>query len=210
MTGPRQHDREAAVGRVQAFLADLDRLDVEDLIRTALPAAGPELEAARRDAERIAAEAGLADVLADARETVRAAIVRRYDRGMYRPTMVGLQWGISEGPTSDRVRTMQAAFDGVTAAVVEPLAPARVVEALASPFELIDRGGEVDGSLPLSEATARALQARAGADGTSRTILAIAVVTVAAALLVAGLLPLALAWIAGVGILLAIGRRARR
>jgi hypothetical protein len=209
VTHARRADREAAERRVQAFLDDLDRLDIDALVQTALPASGPDVTAARHEAERLAREAGLEDVLADARATVRTTLIRRYDAGMYRPTMVGLQWGISEGSVDDRVRTVEAALDAVTAAVIEPLAPAGLVEQLASPFELIDRGGELDASLPLSEATARALRPGVAADGASRIVLTVAVVVVAGLLLFVGVWPLALAWIVVVGLGVIIARRGR-
>ena len=151
-------DLAAADGRVAAFLDVLARLPDEAFVSTSLPAAGPTTDAAVAEATRMAAAHGLADVLASARSEARNAVLRRYDAGGYRPTMAGLNWGVSEGRAQDRVAGVVAMEDAITAAVVEPWAPEALLTTLASPFELIQRGGEVAPTFDLSEATARLLE----------------------------------------------------
>ena len=150
--------RAFAALRVESFLATLGRLGPDDLMRTALGHRDErEREAAREEAERLAREAGLDDLLAEARATVRERVLRAFDASLYRPTMVGLNWGLSEGTTDDRVATIRACEDAITAAVVEPFAQDATLASLDSPFELIERGRTVDTAFDLTRATADAL-----------------------------------------------------
>jgi hypothetical protein len=152
--------RTAAGARVNAFLDELSRLGADDLMRTALAASSetPARAAARGEASRLARTVGLEAILDDARASVREYVRRLYDSANYRATMVGLNWGVSEGTVADRVEVARAAEDAVTAAVIEPYGSDALLTELSSAFELVDRGGTVDGALDLTEATARALR----------------------------------------------------
>lgn len=130
--------RQAAIERLEAFAADLEHLGMEDFRQMALAiGATAQREALRREAERIAAAAGMDDVLARAQMNVGDYLLRAYGAGTYRPTWVELNWGISLGPTADRVAAAQAVQDAATAIVVEEIAPPEVTEPLRAPFDLI-------------------------------------------------------------------------
>jgi hypothetical protein len=193
-----------AEARVAAFEDMLARLPTQAFVATTLPPPGAELDAARGEATRLAADHGLADLLAAARADVRAAVLRRYDEGGYRPTMAGLNWGVSEGRAEDRVTAVVAAEDAVTAAVVEPWASPDLLATLASPFELIERGQDVGPSFDLSEATARRTAPLRGSAALGQVVIGLAIlVAVVAALAIgswaiAGLLVIAAVVAAGV------------
>lgn len=150
---------EAAEQRVAAFLDEVADLPIEAFAQTALSSAGTADAriSARTDADRIARSVGLDELTAEARESVRAHIVRMYDEGLYRPTMVGLNWGLSEGTVGDRIAAMVAAEDAVTAAALEPFLTDHAFELLSSPFELITRSQAIDASFDMTRATARAV-----------------------------------------------------
>lgn len=130
--------RQAAIERLEAFAADLERLGIEDFRQMALAiGAADQREAPRREAERIAAAAGIEDVLDRAQTNVRDYVLRAYGAGTYRPTWIELNWGISLGPVDDRVAAAKAVQDAATAVVVEEIAPPEVAEPLRAPFDLI-------------------------------------------------------------------------
>jgi len=145
-------DLAAADDRVAAFLDALARLPDAAFVSTSLPAPAPDpaIDAAVVEATRLAVDHGLSDLLDRAQNEARAAVLRRYDAGGYRPTMAGLNWGVSEGRAQDRVAGVVAVEDAITAAVVEPWASAALLTTLSSPFELIQRGGEVAPTFDLS------------------------------------------------------------
>jgi hypothetical protein len=182
-------NREAveAAERVQAFFERLDRVGGQAFQQTALPLGG---SAGRDDdlaaAGNLAAAAGLGGLLVEARRRAREQVFRVYDQGNYRPTMVGLNWGLSEGRTSDRVAAIEAVEDAVTAAVVEPYADDGLLGRLSSPFELIERGGSVETSFDLGRATASALAPARAGHWTGRAILAVAIVVFVVAAIVVG------------------------
>ncbi len=161
---------EAAERRLAAFLEDVAHLDGSAFAQTALSRAAlaDARAAARADADRIAREVGLDALATDARACVRAHIVRTYDDALYRPTMVGLNWGLSEGTVEDRIAAMMAAEDAVTAAVLEPYLSDHVLELLTSPFELITRSQAIDASFDMTRATARAVGSAGPARWTQR------------------------------------------
>ena len=142
-----------AQARVDAFERELARLGLEDF-RQVVVAATPsaDREAARRTATDIAERRGLVDVLSEARERSRRYVVRCFDEGLYQPTIVGLNWGLSDGPVEDRVAAAFAVEDAVTAAVVEPFAPESALMALTGPFELISRGHPADTTVSFVDA----------------------------------------------------------
>ena len=191
--------RADAALRVETFLATLARLGPDDLMRTALGRGDErEREAAREEAERLARDAGLDDLLAEARAAVRERVLRAFDEALFRPTMVGLNWGLSEGTTDDRVATIRACEDAVTAAVVEPFAPAATLARLDSPFELIERGRAVDTGFDLTRATAEAVD-RGRSAGRIGAGLVVAVAVVGVVAFIEGI------WQVGVAVVVALG-----
>jgi hypothetical protein len=151
--------RPAADARVAGFLAQLDELEPDIVSRLGMASTSdtPERDAARQEAFAVARARGLEATVHDARATVRETLRRHMDEGSYRPTMVGLNWGISAGTVEDRVAITQAAEDAVTAVVVEPFVSVDVLTALSSAFDLVDRGHAASPSVDLSRATAEAL-----------------------------------------------------
>jgi hypothetical protein len=174
---------EAAERRVAAFLEEVAHLSFDAFAQTGLSSVGTADARAsiRTDADRIAREVGLDELAAEARASVRAHIVRLYDDALYRPTMVGLNWGLSEGTVEDRIAAVNAAEDAVTAAVIEPYLTDEAFQRLTSRFELITRGQAIDASFDLTRATARAVSRRGPARWTRGWPIAIVVIAVLAA-----------------------------
>jgi hypothetical protein len=132
--------RRAAIERLEAFAAELERLGIEDFRQMALSrTAADSRDGARREAERIAAEAGLTDLVTQARKTVRDYLLRTYGAQTYRPTWIALNWGLSLGSADDRIAAIQAVEDAATAVAVEGIAPPDVTEPLRAAFDLIAR-----------------------------------------------------------------------
>lgn len=192
---------EAAGQRIDAFLDAVGRLGFEAFAQTALSAAdaGEPRTAARADAERIARSVGLDAIAAEARARVRAHILRLYDQALYRPTMVGLNWGLSEGTVEDRIAAVNAAEDAVTAAALEPYLTDESFRELTRPFELIARGQAIDASFDLTRATARAVGDRGPARWTSGAAIAVLVVFVLV-IAFAGWWPIAVAVVLGAAV----------
>lgn len=134
--------RDAAVARLEAFGARLERLGLDDF-RQLVPTSrsAPEHADARRAAEVAASAAGLADLVATARERSAAFVDQVYAGGGYHPTWVALNWGLSTGRVEDRLATTSAVQDAALATIVEDLVPGDVVDVLAGPFELIAEAG---------------------------------------------------------------------
>jgi hypothetical protein len=189
---------EAAEQRVAAFLDEVGRLGFGAFAQTALSTADPgEVRAsARTEADRIARSVGLDAVAAEARAQVCAHILRMYDEALFRPTMVGLNWGLSEGTVEDRIATVGAAEDAVTAAVIEPYLTDEAFQQLTSPFELITRGQAIDASFDLTRATARAVGDRGPAWWTSGAAIVVLVLLVMA-IAFAGWWPIAVVVVLG-------------
>ena len=179
--------RPEARARADAFLATLASFSHDELYRTALGSTiEPDRERARATAERLAAEHDLTDLLLDARADVERLVLERFSDGLYRPTMVGLNWAVSEGRAADRAAAALAAEDAMTAAVVEPYLDPDDLVALSSPFELIERGRAVDASFDLTRATADALSARRRDGAIGSFLVGVAVVVVGLLGFVAG------------------------
>ena len=129
-------DEDEASARLDAFIVRLQRLDLEDLRLLALPVPDPEERAALlAEIGEQAAAAGRTALVEEGRERVRAAIVTAYDRHMYDPTWVGLNWGRSLGTTKDRLGLIVAAEDAAIAAVMSDLLDVDLVASLAEPLE---------------------------------------------------------------------------
>jgi hypothetical protein len=193
---------EAARQRVAAFLDALGRLGFEAFSQTALSSAeqGEARTSARTEADRIARSVGLDAVVVEARAQVRAQILRMYDEALYRPTMVGLNWGLSEGTVEDRIAAVGAAEDAVAAAALEPYLPDPVIQQLTSPFELITRGQAIDASFDLTRATARAVGDRGPARWPGGAAIALLVVLVLA-IAFAGWWPIAVIVVLGAAVI---------
>lgn len=174
--------RPAVEERLGAFFQRLERLDVLAFQQTslALEMGSAARERDRAEAERLVRTAGLEELLTDARRDARDHVLRMYGEGLYRPTMVGLNWGLSEGTTGDRVAAVEAVEDAVTATVVEPLADDELVARLMSPYELVERAAGIDASFDLTRATASALAPVWAGRWTSWRVVALAAAVVIA------------------------------
>lgn len=127
---------DAAANRLDAFLARLDRLALEDLRLLALPLPDPAVRAAVLDeVNRAAATAGRTALVDEARRRARDAIVTAYDRHLYDPTWAGLNWGRSLGTAKDRLGLTLAAEDAAVAVVLSDVLDEDLVESLAEGFE---------------------------------------------------------------------------
>jgi hypothetical protein len=127
----------SAAARLEAYLAELGRLSVDDLSMLSLPEPDPD-ERARllQAAVDAAAEAGRRETLAEAPGKARDRLFRAYAFRAYEPTWFGLNWGRSLGRADDRARLVAAVEDAAVAAVVGDLLPEDDVAALREPFEI--------------------------------------------------------------------------
>lgn len=123
--------------RIDAFLARLERVSIDDLQVLALqPADVDERDALLDQVDAAARAAGRLDELDDAADLANEAIVRELAFRGYEPTWLGLNWGRSMARTEDRAALIQAVEDAAMAAVVADLVPEHAA-ALAEPFELV-------------------------------------------------------------------------
>jgi hypothetical protein len=88
----------------------------------------------RRTIEDDATVAGLGSLLHDTRQRARDYVIRAYAADLYRPTWVGLNWGVSSGILADRLAVTTAVEDAAMAAVVDGVASAEIVDDLR-PFD---------------------------------------------------------------------------
>jgi hypothetical protein len=122
---------------LQAFLAELGRLNIDDLLMIALPEPDPDERAALLQRAVDAAHAAdRREALAVAPIKARDQLFRAWSRRGIDPTWFGLNWGRSLGRADDRARLVAAVEDAAVAAVVADLLPAEDVGALREPFEL--------------------------------------------------------------------------
>jgi hypothetical protein len=127
---------DQAALRLDAFLARLDRLALEDLRLLALPLPDPAVRAAVVDeVNRAAATAGRTVLVDEARRRARDAMVMAYNRHQYDPTWAGLNWGRSLGTAKDRLGLTLAAEDAAVAAVMSDVLDEDLVESLGEGFE---------------------------------------------------------------------------
>jgi hypothetical protein len=130
-------DRDRAAERLDAFLARMDRLGLEDLRLISLPLPDPDDRGALLAVvDRAAAVAGRTDLVDDARRKARKAIVGAYARHQYDPTWAGLNWGRSLGTANERVGLALAVEDAAVASVMQDLLDDEAVSALTERFEL--------------------------------------------------------------------------
>jgi hypothetical protein len=133
---PPMTDVAEASARLEAFIARLQRLDLEDLRLVALPLPDPRERAALlKNVDLVAAEAGRTALVDDARQRARDAVVTAYNRHAYDPTWAGLNWGRSLGTTRDRLGLVVAVVDAAIAAVLSDLLDEETAASLSEPFE---------------------------------------------------------------------------
>jgi hypothetical protein len=121
------------------FLAELERLDIDDLGMIALPE--PDQDARRELLGRAVAAAEAAGpervaVLRAAPVRARELLIDAFARRGFEPTWAGVNWGRSIGRTDDRMRLLLAAEDAAVAAVVGDLLDEDDVAALRERFDL--------------------------------------------------------------------------
>jgi hypothetical protein len=127
----------SAADPLEAYLAELGRLSIDDLAMVALPEPDPDERAALlQRAVDAAASAGRREALSAAPGQARDALFRSYSRRGYDPTWFGLNWGRSLGRADDRARLVAAVEDAAVAAVVSDLLPDDDIAALREPFEI--------------------------------------------------------------------------
>lgn len=131
-------ERDAANERLRTFGARLERIGLDDFRQLALsPTAADDRSTARASARQAIDAAGLGDVADQAQAAVIAYMDRVYAGGVYHPTWVAPNWGLSTGPVQDRVAATEAVQDAALGMVGEGIAPDAVVATLCAPFELI-------------------------------------------------------------------------
>ncbi len=140
-----------ARARVEGLFEKFNALTPDELGHIGLRRADPERRAARiAIVEDAARRADRGVLLGEAREEARRVVLERYAEGSLHPTWVGLNWGISQGTTEDRVAIVEALIDAAAAAVVRDLVSAEVADDLSLDAEQVLglAGGEVsEGSL---------------------------------------------------------------
>jgi hypothetical protein len=156
--------------RLAPFLAELDRLNLDDLAMVALPepdaAARADLLQQALDAAAAAGPERLEEVRA-APARARDTLVGAYSRRGYDPSWFGLMWGRSIGRADDRARLIAAVEDAAVAEIVADLLPDDAVAALCEGFALAS-------SLP---GTAPSPNPRLGSRPAAGAVAAIGVVT---------------------------------
>jgi hypothetical protein len=123
--------------RIDAFLARLEQLSIDDLQVLSLPRADPDARDELLDRVDAAARAaGRLDELDDAADRARAVIVNELSFRGLEPTWFGLNWGRALARSEDRATLVEAVEDAAIAAVVADLVPEEAA-ALAERFELV-------------------------------------------------------------------------
>jgi len=139
--GSSDRARADAIERFEAFAAGLERFSLEAFRTVAMRVRDPDdRDRLTSEAADVAESAGIGDVVERARDAVADHVMAAYDGGIFRPALIALNWGMSNGPTEDRVAVVQAVQDGVTAAVLGPLGPPALVSALAGPYNDLASG----------------------------------------------------------------------
>jgi hypothetical protein len=104
--------------RLQGFAGRLERIRIEDLpmyvVRPMEPGHGEALERALTAAEA----SGLARGIEEARSAMVQFVERQFSDAQYRPTLGGVNWGLSLGPTEDRVKVARSLGEAVGAVVL--------------------------------------------------------------------------------------------
>ena len=127
---------EEAAHRLDAFVARVHRLDLEDLRLISLPLPDPDQRAELLAyIDRAADAVGRRPLVDDARSTASDAIVRAYTNHQYDPTWVALNWARSLGTSKDRLGLILAAQDAAVAAVLSDVLEDDLAADLSEPFE---------------------------------------------------------------------------
>lgn len=122
----------AARARLDALFATFNTLTPDELSHIGLRRDdGPERSGLLGIVETAARGADRSALLGEARAEARDVVMRRYASGSLHPTWVGLNWGLSQGTTQDRVAIVEALADAAAAAVVRDLVEKSVAEALS-------------------------------------------------------------------------------
>ena len=141
----------AARERLDALFRAFDRLTPDELARIGCRLAPDEEREPLLDAIDEAAErTGRGVLVGEARDAAREAVLTRYSEGSYRPTFVGLNWGVSQGTIESRVAIAETLADAAAAAAVADALDPEIVEALALDAASITdlaAGDASDGSL---------------------------------------------------------------
>lgn len=139
--GTSDLERADAIERFEGFAAGLERFSLEAFRTVSMRVRDPdERERLTREAATLAEAAGIGDVVERARAAVADHVMAAYDGGIYRPSFIALNWGLSNGPTADRVAVVQAVQDAVTAAVLGPHASPALVADLSGPYDELASG----------------------------------------------------------------------
>ena len=136
-TGERAALRARTLHRLDILARQFDQLLGPDFRRIALTADTPERARLRARAENAAVGAGLGGILDDARRRFGERLVVIGNAGGFDPTPVGLNWGRTNGPATDRVQIQVAVEDAVLATVCQELVETDVRRALTEPYEIL-------------------------------------------------------------------------
>jgi hypothetical protein len=175
----------AARHRLNTLFQAFDRLTPDELARIGYQLPPDDERDPLLDAvDEAAVRTGRVVLVGEARDAARDAVMNRYSAGSFRPTFVGLNWGISQGTIESRVAIAETLADAAAAAVVEDTLDPEIAAALALDAASITNlatGDVSEGSL------ARAMRLPGDADlrpGTqarrARSIAAVAMVALAA------------------------------
>lgn len=122
----------AARVRLDALFVTFNNLTPDELSHIGLRRDdGDERAGLLRIVELAARAADRSTLLGQARAEARDVVMRRYASGSLHPTWVGLNWGLSQGTTEDRVAIVEALADAAAATVVQDLVDDPVAEALS-------------------------------------------------------------------------------
>lgn len=122
--------------RLETFLEEIERTNVDDLIVVALPVPDRDERTKRLAAAADAAAAtGRETLVAEARIRAREMLVGAFARRAYDPTWFGLNWGRSLGRSADRAALFAAAEDAAVGVVVQDLVDRELFAHLEAPFD---------------------------------------------------------------------------
>lgn len=129
--------RARTLHRLDILARQFEQLAGPDLRRIALTADTPERGRLRARAENAAIGAGLGGILADARSRFRERLIVIGNASGFDPTPVGLNWGRTNGPATDRVEISVAVDDAVLATVAHDLIDQDERRALSEPCDIL-------------------------------------------------------------------------
>ena len=127
--------RERAIHRLDILGRQLGRVEAGDLYRIVTDGRSIDRDVLRRRAEAAAADAGLADLLKDARQRFVEWADEAFRRAGYDPSWIALNWGRSLGTAEDRAAAFRTIDDAVVATVAHELIPEPDRRELREPFD---------------------------------------------------------------------------